>query len=81
MSENVQPDRRLPAPDRRSRSRGGRRETDGVAKFTCAKCGHGESGVKNGRPVLGQIEEIYRRWRRCKGCGFVYKTREMVEVE
>lgn len=81
MSDNVQPDRRVPATDRRLVTRGGRRETDGVPKFTCARCGHGTSKVTRGRPRLGEIEEIYRRTRVCLLCGFVYRTRETIEVD
>lgn len=78
MSENVQPDRRLPAPDRRQATRGGRREGDTVAKFTCYRCGASVSFVKNGRAILGRVEDIYRRTRRCKACGFVFHTEEKI---
>jgi transcriptional regulator NrdR family protein len=52
-----------------------------VSKFTCPGCGESASKVTNGRPVLGQREEIYRRTRRCLWCGFTFKTDEIISME
>jgi transcriptional regulator NrdR family protein len=50
-----------------------------VPKFTCKGCGESGSKVTNGRPVLEAVEEVYRRTRACLWCGFVFKTREILE--
>lgn len=80
-------DDRRSVTDRRDLPRGGRRKSDvdrlaqAVPKFTCPGCGESASKVTNGRPVLGQLDEIYRRTRCCLWCGYVFKTDEKISAE
>lgn len=76
--DNISPEKRAAAPDRRRSGRGGRRTDDKERqqKVVCPHCGYWDSLVTQGWPHPAG----YTRRRKCTECGACYRTREILII-